>query len=257
MTVNIPGMKSLSLVAVAAALFLAGCATPPPDDDPEAKAEFEQINDPLEPMNRTIFSFNEGLDTYVLKPVAQGYRYVVPQFGRDRVANFLANLRSPLILGNDILEGNVSRAGDTLGRFLLNTSFGVLGVMDVATPMGIPSHNADFGQTFGVWGIGEGPYLVLPLLGPSNPRDGIGMGVEMFADPVGIYLDNNDLEWLSWTRTGVYAVSQREAYLDVLDDVRRTSLDYYSALRSLYRQRRAAEIESAKNPDQYKPAPAR
>ena len=230
---------SMLTVPLCAVVFLlAACATPPPDDDPEAKAEFEQTNDPLEPMNRAIFSFNDTLDTYALRPVAQGYRYVVPQFGRDRIANILANLKTPLILGNDLFEGDFNRAGDTLSRFALNSSFGVFGVMDVATPMGVPSHNADFGQTFAVWCIDEGPYLVLPLFGPSNPRDAIGFGIEQFSDPLSWYFDENYMKWADWTRTAVSAVSQREAYLDILDDIKHTSLDYYSAMRSLYRQHR-------------------
>lgn len=251
MPTNILGRLALRMGAAAFAFALAGCATPPPADDPEGVAEFEQLNDPLEPTNRAIFAFNEGVDTVILRPAAQGYRYVVPPFGRDRVSDFLDNLKSPLFLANDLLQGNIKAAGITIGRFAMNTTFGVFGIMDVAEPAGLPEHKSDFGQTLGVWGIGEGPYLVLPLLGPSNPRDTVGVAVEYFADPVDIYLDDNHMKWLSWTRTGVSAVSMREAYLDVLDDVKRTSLDYYSAMRSLYRQRRAAEINAGKNPGQY------
>jgi phospholipid-binding lipoprotein MlaA len=250
------GKFALRLGAAAFAVALAGCATPPPGDDAEAKAEFEQINDPLEPTNRVIFQFNEGVDTVLLRPLAEGYRYAVPPFGRDRVADFLDNLKSPLYLGNDLLQGNLTLAATTLGRFLLNTTFGVFGIMDVADPCGLPAHRSDLGQTLGVWGVGEGFYLVLPLFGPSNPRDGFGLAVEWYADPLDLYLASQHEKWLSWTRTGVGAVSQREAYLDLLDDVQRTSLDYYSAMRSLYRQRRAAEIGGAINPGQYMPPPA-
>lgn len=238
------------------AVTLAGCATPPPDTDPDAKAEYEQTNDPLEPTNRAIFDVNNTVDTYFMRPVAQGYRYVVPQFGRDRIADFLANLNTPLILANDLLQGNVSNAGKTLERFALNSSFGVLGIMDVAKPMGVPAHESDFGMTLGVWGIPDGPYLVLPFFGPSNPRDTTGMVVEFFADPLDIYLDNNHMKWLDWTRFGVTAVSEREAYLDYLDDVQRSSLDYYAALRSLYRQRRASLIEAAKHGGSAEKSPA-
>jgi len=255
MPLNMIGKFALRLGAVAAVALLVGCATPPPDDDPEAKADFEQLNDPLEPTNRAIFSFNEGVDTVILKPLAQGYRAAVPAFGRDRVSDFLDNLKSPLYLGNDILQGNAQNAGITVGRFVLNTTFGVLGIMDVADPMGLPGHQSDFGQTLGVWGVGEGPYLVLPFWGPSNPRDTTGIAVEWFADPVDIYLEDQHMKWLSWTRTGVSAVVLREQYLDVLDDVKRTSLDYYSAMRSLYRQRRAAQINAGKDPGKYAPPP--
>lgn len=247
---------TIGLRVAALAILLAGCATPPPDDDPEAKAEFEQVNDPLEPTNRAIFAFNDTVDTYILRPTAQGYRAVVPQFGRDRVTDFLDNLKSPIYFANDLLQGNVTFAGATLKRFLLNSTFGVGGIMDVATPMGITGHKADLGQTFGVWGIGEGPYLVLPVFGPSNPRDAVGSGIEGYGDPLDYYLWANDLRWVSWTRMGLTGISQREAYLDALDDVKRTSLDYYSAMRSLYRQRRNAQINDAKNGGHTKPTRA-
>jgi len=222
--------------------LLCACATPPADNDPEALAEFQQTNDPLEPTNRVIFEFNDTVDTYFLRPAAQGYRAVVPPYGRARVSDLLDNLKSPLYFANDLLQGNVSRAGVTLERFVLNSTFGVAGIMDVATPIGIAGHKSDLGQTFGVWGIGEGPYLVLPLFGPSNPRDGIGMAAESYGDPLDYYFNNNYLKWAAWTRTGTNALSMREAYLDSLDDVKRNSLDYYSAMRSLYRQRRNAQI---------------
>ncbi len=156
----------------AATLLLAGCATPPPASDPDAVAEFEQTNDPLEPMNRAIFDFNNGLDTVFLSPLARAYRAAVPQFGRDRVSDFLDNLDAPIVFANDLLQGNLSLAGKTLERFALNSSFGVLGIMDVAKPMGIPGHDADLGQTFGVWGISSGPYLCCRCLGPRARATG-------------------------------------------------------------------------------------
>lgn len=237
------------LLITATLSILAGCATPPPEDDAEATTEFEQINDPLEPANRWIFGFNEFADTYFLKPAAQGYRAVTPEFGRQRISDFLDNLKTPITLMNDTLQGNFSGAGTTLERFFLNTSFGVLGVMDVATPAGLSGHESDFGQTLGVWGIGEGPYLVLPFFGPSNPRDAIGMAADSFADPFDYYLQNNNMKWVSWTRLGVSALSQREAYLDTIEDAKRSSLDFYSTMRSLYRQRRAAQINDTKQTD--------
>ncbi|WP_241911562.1 VacJ family lipoprotein [Telmatospirillum siberiense] len=233
------------LLLVFGLVALAGCATPPPDDDPEGKAEFEQVNDPLEPANRWVFGFNDIADTYLLRPAAEGYRAVTPEFGRQRVSDFLDNLKTPIYLMNDMLQGNVTLAGSTMERFLLNSSFGVLGLMDVATPFGIPGHSSDFGQTLGSWGIDEGPYLVLPLFGPSNPRDAVGLAVDSYADPVDYYLQNNHMHWVSWTRLGASALSQREAYLDALDDAKRTSLDFYSTMRSLYRQRRKAQIDQA------------
>lgn len=244
------GKRQAFVLMTALVLATAGCATPPPADDKEGLAEYNQINDPLEPLNRTIFDFNDTLDVYVLRPAAQGYRAVVPPFGRDRVGDFLDNLKSPLYFANDLLQGNPGQAGTTLTRAVLNTTFGVLGIMDVAKQMGMPGHKPDLGQTFGAWGIEEGPYLVLPLYGPSNPRDAAGLVGESFGDALDIYLSDNYLRWVSYTRMGLSGLSLREAYLDPLDDVKRTSLDYYSALRSLYRQRRAAQINDAIHPGQ-------
>lgn len=241
--------KLVSIAGLAALLMLSACATPPPADDPDAVAEFEQINDPLEPMNRSIFDFNDWLYDNALTPAAKVYRGVVPRWGRDRVADFLANLKTPVILINDILQGNLTRGGVTLLRFVLNSTFGVGGIMDVSTPMGIPGHVADVGETFAVWGAGEGFYLVLPLFGPSDLRDGIGLGIESTLDPLGYYLADNHMRWLSTTRFLVSGLSAYELYMDNLADVKRTSLDYYSAMRSLSRQRRDAQIEDAKSGD--------
>lgn len=241
MSRSTPRIACLAL-AVAA---LAGCATPPPADDPEAVAEYEQLNDPLEPTNRAIFAFNQALDRAVIKPVAQGYRRVVPEFGRDRVDDFLTNAGEPLTFIHDLLQGEFSRAGTTASRFVLNTTFGVLGIMDVAEPMGLPGHSEDFGQTLAVWGVPEGPYLMLPLFGPSNPRDGVGRGVDWFADPVTIGANEGDLDAFTWGRMGGDAVNTREKYLDVLDDIERSSLDYYASIRSMYRQNRARRISNA------------
>jgi phospholipid-binding lipoprotein MlaA len=174
--------------------------------------------------------------------VALGYRETVPQFGRNRVSDVLANVKTPLIFANDLLQGDFKRAGRTLGRFVLNTTFGVGGIMDVATPMGIPRHESDFGETLGVWGVPEGPYLFIPLLGPSNVRDMTGSVAQSFADPLQIYLDDNGMWWVALTWAGVSAVSTREAYLDSLDELKQNSLDFYSALRSASRQRRQAQI---------------
>ncbi len=239
--------KLASVFGLAAFLALSGCATPPPADDPDAVAEFQQINDPLEPMNRDIFQFNDWLYENALTPAAHVYRAAVPRWGRDRVADFLGNLKSPVIFINDILQGNITRSGVTVLRFVLNSTFGVGGIMDVSTPMGIPGHVADVGETLAVWGAGDGPYLVLPLFGPSDLRDGIGLGIESTLDPLGYYLADNHMRWLSTTRFLVSGLSAYEGYMDSLQDVKRTSLDYYSAMRSLSRQRRASQIEDAES----------
>ena len=241
--------------SVLALALVAGCATPPPADDKEAVAEWEQVNDPLEPMNRAIFDFNRAADTYAIKPAAQGYQAVVPKFGRDRIHNVLTNLNSPLTFANDILQGEPDRAIQTLFRAMLNTSFGLLGYADVAAEAGIPAHEEDFGQTLAVWGVGEGPYLMLPIFGPSNPRDTVGLVAEWFADPLDIYLGNVGLEWISYTRAGMAGLDKRESLLDTLDEIERTSLDYYASLRSLYRQHRASEIKNGRGGGPKVPSP--
>lgn len=235
--------RRLAATTVALAL-LAGCATPPPADDPDALAEYEQVNDPLEPTNRAIFEFNQAVDKALLKPVAKGYREYVPEYGRERVRDFLTNLRAPVVFVNDVLQGEPDRAIQTLMRFAFNTGFGALGLFDVATPGGIQHHDEDFGQTLAVWGVGEGPYLVLPILGPSNPRDTTGIAAEWLSDPFNLVMDNADATWAIYTRTGTASVDKREKFLDPLEEVERQSLDFYSALRTLYRQRRAAEIKN-------------
>lgn len=209
----------------------------------------EDDNDPLEGLNRGIFEFNRVVDGVLLKPIAQIYRGVLPQQAQDSVRSFLRNLRTPMILANDVLQGDMDRAGTTISRFLVNTTLGILGLFDVATQLGIPFHDEDFGQTLGVWGVGEGFYLVLPVLGPSNPRDVVGLGTEFFLDPVNIYLRNEDLEYLTYVRSGLSAIDARARSIDVLEELERTSLDYYAAIRSLYRQQREAAILNYKAAD--------
>ena len=226
---------------------LGGCATPPPADDPDAVAEYQEANDPLEPMNREVFDFNMAVDRAVMKPVAEAYRDYVPQDARDRVRDFLRNLRSPWILANDILQGEAERAGETLARFTLNTAVGLGGLVDVAGRSGIPYHDEDFGQTLAVWGVGEGPYLVLPILGPSNPRDAAGLGSEWLLDPVDFGFRMAGYSWATYGRGVLDGLDKREEALEPLDEIERTSIDFYSALRSLYRQHREAEIKNQPN----------
>ncbi|SHK40954.1 phospholipid-binding lipoprotein MlaA [Roseomonas rosea] len=223
---------------------LSGCATRPPADDPEALEEFRATNDPIEPWNRAMYDVHQAIDTVVLRPVAVAYRAVLPQPVRTGVSNVLSNLRSPVIALNDALQGETQRFGTTLGRFLLNTTLGVGGIFDVASDLGLPPHTEDFGQTFAMAGVEEGPYLFIPLLGPSNPRDLLGFAAGIAADPF-TYLTfgNRDLaDTLYLIRAGATVVSTRESLLDTLDDVQRTSLDPYATLRSAYRQQRAREI---------------
>jgi phospholipid-binding lipoprotein MlaA len=231
--------------ALTVALAATGCATRPPADDPEAVAEFRETNDPAEPLNRALYDVHDGIDRYVLEPVARGYRAVVPQPVRTGVRNVLGNLRTPVILANDMLQGEPRRAGDTLGRFVVNSTLGVGGLFDVANDwFGVRGHTEDFGQTFARWGVGEGPYIFIPILGPSNPRDLTGFGVGVAADPFFWFGQGIAVDALLYARTGATVVDTREGLIEPIDDLRRASIDPYATLRSVYRQRRQYEIEN-------------
>src|SRR6516165_7340771 len=237
-----------SHMLVLLALMLPGCATRPNNSQPGV-AEEEDFNDPLEDTNRTIFDFNQMVDRNVLVPVAKAYRTVLPDVVRDSLRDFLHNLRAPLIFANDALQGDFERAGETFARFTLNSTLGVGGLIDVAGRWGqLPYHEQDLGVTFGVWGIPEGPYLVLPVLGPSDPRDLAGQVGEGFGDPFNLLVTGNPytLYWIPYVRGGVSGIDQRSRYIETLSDIERTSLDYYATIRSLYRQRRAALIRHEK-----------
>jgi phospholipid-binding lipoprotein MlaA len=233
----------LTFFAIAMA-GLPGCASAPKDT--AARAEFEKDNDPIEPFNRAMFAFNKQMDGMFLRPAAVVYKAVLPQPVQKGVHNFLSNLRAPVVLTNDLLQWEMDRAGNTAGRFVINTTVGVLGVWDAAAYMGIEGHSEDFGQTFGSWGIGEGFYLVLPFLGPSNPRDAVGLVTEYFADPVHMWIRNGDYQEMIFVRAMVTGVDFRARNLQTIDELERTSLDYYTAVRSLYRQRRIDEISNGK-----------
>lgn len=225
--------KFLSVLALG--FLISACATPP--SDPEERAAYDETNDPLEPMNRAIFGFNETVDHLVLRPAGEAYN-AMPQFAQDAVRNFLRNLKSPVILLNDLLQGNTKAASDTLGRFMFNTLAGAGGIIDVAGDAGIEYHPEDFGQTLAVWGVSEGPYLVLPLLGPSNLRDTTGLVVDSVADPVNHVARNADEDWVPFTRVAVEGIDFRARNLKTIDDLRDTSIDFYATVRSLYRQHR-------------------
>lgn len=240
------------LAAAFVAIALSGCATPPAD--PDAKAYYEQINDPLEPMNRGIFQFNLALDKVVLRPAAKAYEFALPDLIRDSIRNFLRNLKTPVTLLNEILQGDGDAAGKTMGRFMVNTFVGVGGLFDPASGAGLPYREEDFGQTLAVWGVKEGPYLMLPILGPSNVRDTSGIVADYFADPINHYASNTDRRWIPIARGTTEAVDTRSRNYKTLEDLERTSLDFYATVRSLYRQRRDIMIKNG-NPDSTKPSP--
>ncbi len=225
-------------------VVLAGCATRPPASDPEALAEYKQKNDPLEPLNRATLQFNEALDKVLFRPLTLTYRHVFPKFFRKMVENFMRNLRNPVYFANDLFQGDVRQAGVTLGRLVVNSTAGIGGLFDPATGLGLEHRDEDFGQTLGTWGAGEGFYLVLPVLGPSSVRDSFGLGIDFLMDPFTWVLLDGDQKYLRYVRRGIEGLDLYERNIDTLDDVRKSSLDYYSALRSYYRQLRADDIRN-------------
>jgi phospholipid-binding lipoprotein MlaA len=239
-----PALAALALFAVG------GCATPPDPSDQMAVAEFRALNDPFEPLNRRVFAVNEAFDAMALRPAAIFYREIIPPPFQRGTNNFLANLRSPVILFNDLLQLNFSAAGNTAMRFIINTTLGVGGLDDRASDFGYTKRDNDFGLTLGVWGAPDGPYLVLPGFGPSSPRDAAGIVVDSaLLDPIGVLGNfNSNLADLSWARLGVNAANARARVDGELEDLRRTSLDFYAALRSLYRQMRAAQLKDDRGP---------
>ncbi|MGH6946638.1 MAG: MlaA family lipoprotein [Kiloniellales bacterium] len=197
-------------------------------------------NDPLETPNRFVFAINEAADFLVIRPVATLYDFVLPDPLKTCVQSFLRNLSSPVILANDLMQGEWDRAEITATRFFINSIAGLGGIADVAGSIGHEYHDEDFGQTLAVYGVGEGFYLVLPLLGPSNPRDGVGLVVDSLIDPV-TYLAGSEF---GLGRTIVGGVDKRARNIELIEELRRDSVDFYARIRSLYRQNRANEIRN-------------
>jgi phospholipid-binding lipoprotein MlaA len=211
----------------------------------------DDTNDPFEGTNRFFFDVNQILDELLLRPVAVGYRAVVPDFARDGVRNFMNNLNSPVIFANDLFQGEGDRAGTTLLRFGINSTIGIGGLIDVAKELGHPYHDEDFGQTLAVWGVDEGPYFYFPLMGPSTARDFTGFVVDRGLDPL-TYVNwgDDDLEYVPIARTVLNVIDLRSRNIETLDDIERSSVDYYASIRSLYRQSRADAIRNgAPSPD--------
>lgn len=190
------------------------------------------------------FAFNEALDFAVIRPIAVTYRFIVPTGVRNTVRNFLRNLRTPVTLANDLLQGDLDRAEVTFTRFFINSTIGMLGLFDIAADSGFPYHDEDFGQTMGTYGAGEGFYLVLPILGPSNLRDAGGRIVDIFLDPL-TYVAPREV---GVGRAVAAGVDFRSRNIEELDSLKADSLDFYARIRSLYRQNRESEINNGTLP---------
>ncbi len=224
-------VRRLTLLALATAMTMAlsACSTTTQDDE----------NDPWESVNRGIFGFNQVADEYVMEPVAKGYRYITPDPVISRIGNISDNLGEPVSMINAFLQGDFDQGMVNFWRFVLNSTVGIAGMNDVAASAGLMPRTEDFGQTLAVWGVGDGPYVMLPILGPSSVRDTGGMAADWFLNPVHYAIDDTGTEiWLAVAQ----GLVTRERLIEVLDDVNETSLDPYVTLRSMYRQHRAAQI---------------
>ena len=201
----------------------------------------DEIYDPLEPINRAIFSFNNFADKIILEPTAKGYRKLPSQIQLG-ISNFLSNLRAPLVVINQLLQGQGKNAAESTGRFFVNSTAGVFGLIDVADKIGLEEKEEDYGQTLATWGIGDGFYIVLPIFGPSNLRDSAGMFLTYTTDPFNAYAVSEGEAWIVPLRTAVNAVDQRSKIIDEVNALRNNSVDYYAAVKSSYYQNRKAAI---------------
>ena len=220
-------------------LFASGCATVdgPPNPD-----------DPFESFNRSMFAFNEGADKYVIKPVAKGYNFIMPNAASKAVSNFYSNVDDIVVFFNEILQFKIAAATATSARFVFNSTFGLLGLIDVASDMDLPKHNEDFGQTLAVWGVGSGPYMVLPLLGPMTVRDTAGLAVDWtYFDPIfnrqtiEQSLINLTIKYID-IRAGLIKAS------NILDD---TVPDKYAFVRDAWTLRREFLIYDGNPPEEF------
>jgi phospholipid-binding lipoprotein MlaA len=223
------------LLALLLGVGLAGCAS---DDNKEA----QQADDPLEPMNRFFFDFNQRLDRHAALPAASFYASAVPTGVRGNVHNLLTNLGGPVNVANDLLEAEFVNAGEAGARFLVNTTIGVVGIFDVATDWGLPERSRDFGETLGVYGIGQGPYLVLPFRGPTSVRDFAGGYVDGYFSPLH-FLHYSGSTYVGLVKSSLGSVDNRSANIVTYRDIERASVDYYATMRAYYRQRRERQVE--------------
>jgi len=227
----------LTLLSALSCVALSACA-----NSAAQEAGYEGIPDPLEKVNRTTLKINDAVDQVVFEPIARGYRKITPRGFRTITNNFLTNLKSPITIANQALQGDLQGTGDAVARMFINTLAGFGGILDLAEMGGIEHEPEDFGQTLAVWGVKDGAYLVLPLMGPSSVRDASGMMVDGYLDPVRTYLFNVDKKEIQYGRIGATVLTEREKLLDIIDDLRENSFDYYAALRSAYYQNRQSLI---------------
>jgi phospholipid-binding lipoprotein MlaA len=203
-------------------------------------------DDPFEPLNRAVFDVNQTLDGVVIRPIAEVYRATVPKFIRDRIRSAIDNLAEPRIFVNDLLQGRINAGGMTFTRFLVNTIGGLGGMFDVASTHGFPRQTGDFGQTLHAWGVADGPYLVLLFFGPSNVRDAVGLGVDLTTTPPSLIVHGNVGLAINFTVGTIDGMDQRSRNIESLDEIKADALDFYSRMRSLWRQQRRVQLQDAR-----------
>lgn len=237
-------LRTASAAVLACAIISVGAAVAAPGESPpaaQAPGRVRTPGDPFEPLNRKLFWVHKKLDKFIVRPIAITYKRVTPRPIRSGLSNALSNLGEPVTFLNDVLQLKPKRAGKTATRFVVNTTVGVGGLFDVASKLKIEHHDEDFGQTLGRYGAKPGPYIFVPVLGPSSVRDGLGRVVDAYSDPLNL----NDLEVSRDARTGVTVlrgVDARASLDPTLQDVEQSATDEYATLRSAYWQNRAAEI---------------
>jgi phospholipid-binding lipoprotein MlaA len=231
-------LHRMSVAVLAICALLSGCASLPSSEQREA-------DDPLEPLNRAVFDANMALDEALIRPLAEAYRAVVPPFARDRIRSVIDNLAEPRIFANDLLQRRADAAGVTLARFSINTVAGIGGMFDLATDKGYPKQSGDFGQTLYTWGVADGPYLVLLFFGPSNVRDALGLGVDLFTTPPALVVTGHTGTVINFAVGTIGGMDLRARNIETLDEIKASALDYYAHLKSITRQRRAAQLREA------------
>jgi len=236
-------MKSRFIILfIILSLTTVGCAKAPDQSNLNTTESITiSNNDPLEPLNRVVFSFNNIFDRLILRPIAIVYRGIVPEFIRNRVTYSLNNLGMPITAVNNLLQGELSKAGISTSRFIINSTIGVLGFFDPAASLGLESENEDFGQTLTVWGVPSGPYLVFPFIGPSNPRDFTGFLSTSLLDPMYQVGGGSTSGSLRTYRLATGAVDFRSQNIEIFDDLQNNSVDHYAAVRSFYSQSRESQ----------------
>lgn len=239
-------LRAVVLCGAVSVLLLGGCAS---TGNPR---------DPLEPINRAVYTFNDGVDHLLIKPAAEFYRFAVPEFMRTGVSNFFSNINDVIVALNSLLQGKLTQAGSDVARLIVNSTVGVLGLFDVATEIGLEKHNEDFGQTLGYWGIGDGPYLVLPFLGPSSVRDAVGWVGDFYTWPITYVEPDRDRNIL----IAVRFVTARADLLEASRILETAALDPYEFVRDAFLQRRRNLVYDGKPPpdeddfeDEAKPKP--